>query len=107
MLVLLCVSPVYAEEKEQVLYEAIVAQGGLICDSVDEVKSFITVHEAKEGSPPSGCGVLQKPLVVRVVIVGVFETARWKYLLVRYELVGTTEPPQFGVGAVKDKGEPA
>lgn len=97
-----------ARAEEQVLHEAIVGQGGLICDTVEEVKSFIGVQEARAGGDiPSGCGILQTPAVMRVIAVGTFETPRRKYLLVRYEFLSIPMPPQYGIGGVRDNGEPA
>lgn len=103
---MLAASPVRAEETEHVLHEAIVGQGGLICDTVDEVKSFIGSQESRSEDIPSGCGSLQQPAVMRVVVVGVFETPRRKYLLVRYDFLSLPMPPQYGIGGVKDNGEP-
>lgn len=96
-----------AQAEEQVLYESILGQGGLVCDSVEEVKSFIVAQEARSGDAPSGCGYLVRPVIMRVIGIGTFDTRTRTYLLVRYEFLTVQMPHQYGIMAVRNNGEPA
>lgn len=90
---------------ETVLAESTVGQGGLICDSTTEVVAFISSVEGGATAQDAiagidGCGILVRPARMRVIALGTYETAAFKYLLVRYDFLDLPDqPPQFGVGS--------
>lgn len=95
-----------AKAEEVVLHEAVVVEGGLMCNTVEEVKSFIGVQESRSGDIPPGCGLLQVPVALRVISLGTYETRRRTFLLVRFEFLSVPMPVQYGIGEVRDNGEP-
>lgn len=106
--VALLVTPSRAED-EQVLAESVVGQGGLICDTAAEVETFIAGIETGEEAQAmliaiNGCGILQRPLRMRVVGVKTLKTEKAEYLLVRYDFLDVPIPPQFGIGHRKLAG---
>lgn len=105
--VLLLVTP--ARGEETVLAESTVAQGGLICDTQAEVATFITQTEA--GTDPQaalnaidGCGILLRPMRIRVTAVDTVKTEKFSYLIVRYDFLDVPSPPQFGIAQRKSAG---
>lgn len=100
-----------AQEPEEVLAEAQMGQGGLICDTQQQVLQFIILQDA--GVSPleairtiDGCGVLTRPQLMKVIAVGTHTTEAHKYLLCRYEFLGSDMPPQYGIAARKSLGQP-
>lgn len=79
-------------QEEVVLVERMVGQGGVICDTADEVKEFI------DGNKVDGCGRLRNALPMRVTAVGQHTGSARKCIVVRYDfLTGKLNPPQFGI----------
>ena len=93
---------------EQVLQESTVGQGGLICDNAEEVAQFITVAEKTSQQEAlmaiDGCGILQRPMRLRVVWVDEIKTDTAVYVVVRYDFLDIQAPPQFGVAHRKLRG---
>ena len=92
--------PAFADE--QVLAESTVGQGGLICDTPQEVEQFLQLVESGTSAQDAinfidGCGILVKPMLMRVVLV----KTGTKYNIVRYDFLGSSAPPQFGAAPVK------
>lgn len=46
-----------------------------------------------------GCNWISQPLTVRMVAIATFETNKFKYLLVRLELLDVEAPPLYTIGA--------
>lgn len=95
--VLLLLAMSWARAEEHVLAEDTVGVGGLICDTADEVRTYVT---SKGADIPSGCGELIIPMRMRVVMIDVIGDIA----LVRYEFLDGQLPPQFGIARKKTKG---
>jgi hypothetical protein len=100
-----------AGAEEAVLAESTVGSGGLVCDTQAEVEAFITQTEA--GTDPQealnaidGCGILIRPMRMRVVAIGTMKSENFNYLLVRYDFLDFPAPSQFGIGHRKSAGIP-
>ena len=98
-----------AKADEQVLAESTTGQGGLICDTQAEVEAFIAQTEA--GVEPQaaliaidGCGILNRPMRMRVTAVGTVKTEKFSYIIVRYDFLDIADAPQFGIGQRKSAG---
>lgn len=82
--------------------DAILMEQGMICDQIEEVVDAITLIEKHESPMKvSGCGMLSKPVVMKVVSLGTYDTAKGSYHLVRYEFNGQV---QFGIFSVTKIG---
>ena len=98
-----------AKADEQVLAESTTGQGGLICDNTDEVETFISKTEAGEVPQEAlnaieGCGILVRPMRMRVTAVKTVKTEKAEYLLVRYDFLDVPSAPQYGIGHRKTAG---
>ena len=109
IIALMIVSRAWGESSESVLAESTVGQGGLLCDTTEEVVAVITSLESGMSidatlQSVAGCGILIVPMRMRVVALGTYETEKFKYLLVRYDFLDTPIPPQFGIEGRKSNG---
>lgn len=57
----------------------LVISGGAICDTAEEVKTFITTNHV-----PEGCGELTGSLAVMASVVEIFEHDRYLFVIGRY-----------------------
>ena len=86
---------------DTVLQERTIGQGGLICDTEKEVAQFIEI--AEKNSPEAaiqavdGCGILQRPMAIKVILIDEVQTEKARYLIVRYEFLDVVQPPQYGI----------
>ena len=86
---------------DTVLKESVEGQGGLICDTEAEVSEFIRL--AEKHSPEAaiqavdGCGILQVPRVMKVLLIDEVQTDLARYLIVRYEFLDYPTPVQYGI----------
>jgi hypothetical protein len=104
MLVWLASSAASAEEVT--LVEALLLKGGLVCSDPTKVKQAIELTERGETPQSalqqvSGCGLVDRPQLVRVVAIGTFSTERSIYLLVRYDYLKAASQPRYGIFARK------
>ena len=79
-------------------------EGGLICDTLEQA-----VHNIENPETFSeGCGLLAKPIVGTVTILGVFDHNGLRFHLARYEFVGDNgfNPIQYGFWGVPTPVEP-
>lgn len=89
--ILLLIGTVSVSAQEIVLSERFVGVGGTICNTADEVR------EALRGGLPQGCGVLTRPMVMRITAL---EKFKGKYI-VRYDFLNAPKlPAQFGMAPI-------
>jgi len=100
-----CVS---ALAEEEVLGVLLAKPGGLICNDRNEVTQVIASLERRipfddAVQSAGGCGLLLRPMWLRVITIGSYETMTAKYQLVRYEFLDVRVAPQFGYRDVRLK----
>lgn len=93
-----------ANAQEQVLAEATHIQGGLICNTQDEVHQAIKLseqgkHLAVIVQEIDGCGVLTRPALAKVTAVEKHSAEKGNYLIVRFDFLELPHPPQYGIHA--------
>ena len=91
-----------AMAEEYVLDKSGLMEHGLVCNQPEEVKLFTQAVDS--GIPVEvisklipGCGLLAKPIKVKIVYVGVFQTDEGKYLLVRYDTLTKNKQSRYGI----------
>lgn len=89
----------------QVLYEDVVVQVGLVCDTEDEVRQFVAVLEASNVQEAlqtiNGCGLLKAAVRTKIEHVSHLSTSSASYQIISYEFIEVPLPKQFGIGAYK------
>ena len=87
---------------ETVLAERTMGQGGLICDTEKEVAEFIELSEKTTPQAAlqavDGCGLLQRPVIMKVTLIDEVQTEKARYLIVKYEFPDDPIPVQYGIG---------
>lgn len=89
---------------DTVLQERTIGQGGLICDTEKEVAEFIEKVEAGTSQQEAiqiidGCGILVRPMALKVLLIDEVQTEKARYLIVRYEFLDVAAPPQYSIAA--------
>lgn len=95
-----------AVAEELVLSERVtLAPMTVICDRPEEVQEMMGLTEMSNLQEAvdqvDGCGYLKTPIEAKAVAIGTFETDKNKYLLVRFDFLGVSVPPQYSIGAVQ------
>jgi len=76
---------------------------GMLCDTKAAVVEFM---DSDSNEMPEGCGLLQRPLFMRITNLGGYESDTLTATLVMYEIPSTNETViQYGVMHITAKGE--
>ena len=91
-----------ARAEETVFAELAILRGGLVCDTLEEAAGFTDLSDsgdrAEAVSAYPGCGMLARPMAVRILAVGTILTVKGERTLYRYEPVNGAAH-QFGVSS--------
>lgn len=80
---------------EEVTSPPMIIQGGIICDTIEEVKVFI---DSKGVETPEGCGVLRSGALATVTLLEKYESNNYGFAIARYDFLTPplAEQPQYG-----------